>query len=62
MILIIKNKPKTKLKIERILNFSIEINGNGIVSARYKEINQHLTKKSDLNFSIISLFQFNLAI
>ena len=40
--------------IEGIFNPSIETNGIGIVSARYKVINELLTKKRVLNFSIIS--------
>ena len=39
---------------EMIFNLSIEINGMGIVSDKYKEINELLTKKRVLNFSIIS--------
>ena len=40
--------------IEGIFNLSIEINGIGIVSARYKETNELFTKKRVLNFSIIT--------
>ena len=57
--------------MEGIFNLSIETNGIGIVSARYKETNELLTKKRVLNFSIISkrfvqsgnleLFMFNFA-
>ena len=49
----IKYKPMMNKIVERILNFSIDINGIGIVSAKYKEINELLTEKSVLNFSII---------
>ena len=38
--------------MEKIFNLSIEINGIGIVSAKYKEIKELFTKKV-LNFSII---------
>ena len=51
MILKIKNNPKTKSIIENIFNFSFEINGRGIVSARYNEINEVFTIKRVLNFS-----------
>tara|TARA_A100001234_G_scaffold218076_1_gene226472 strand:- start:507 stop:656 length:150 start_codon:yes stop_codon:yes gene_type:complete len=43
----------TNAIIEIIFNLSIEINGMGIVSARYKEIKELFTKKRVLNFSII---------
>ena len=36
-----------------ILNSSTDKNGIGIVSAKYKEINELFTKKRVLNFSII---------
>ncbi len=39
--------------MEKIFNLSIEINGIGIVSAKYKEIKELFTKKRVLNFSII---------
>ena len=55
LILIIKNNPKINVKIENIFKFSFEINGMGIVSAKYKEIKELLTKKRVLNFSIIWL-------
>ena len=51
--LVIKYKPIINTKVERILNFSIDMNGIGIVSAKYKEINELLTEKRVLNFSII---------
>ncbi len=60
-----------KITIEVILNFSIEMNGKGIVSAKQREINELFTKKIVLNFSIIAeesiqsgnlkLFMFNFA-
>ena len=53
VIFIVKNNPKTNVKIEKIFKFSFEINGIGIVSAKYKVIKELLTKKRDLNFSII---------
>ncbi len=37
-----------------MFNLSIDINGIGIVSAKYKVINELFTKKRVLNFSIIS--------
>jgi len=37
---------------DMIFNLSIEINGMGIVSDKYKEINELLTIKRVLNFSI----------
>ena len=40
--------------IEIIFKLSIDINGIGIVSAKYKEIKELFTKKRVLNFSIIS--------
>jgi len=61
VILIIKNNPKTNVKIEKIFKFSLEINGMGIVRAKYKEIKELLTKKRGLNFSIIRLRFFSLA-
>jgi hypothetical protein len=51
--LIIKINPKTKVIIENIFNFSLEINGIGNVSAKYNEIKELLTKKRVLNFSTI---------
>jgi len=39
--------------MENIFNLSIDINGMGIVSAKYKEIKELFTKKRVLNFSII---------
>tara|TARA_B000000557_G_C20713211_1_gene416827 strand:- start:726 stop:857 length:132 start_codon:yes stop_codon:yes gene_type:complete len=42
-----------KIKKDIFFNLSIEINGIGIVSARYREINELFTKKRVLNFSII---------
>ena len=51
--LVIKYKPTINTIVERILNFSIDMNGIGIVSAKYKEINELLTEKRVLNFSII---------
>ena len=39
--------------IEGILYFSTEIKGKGIVSARYKEINELFTEKRVLNFFTI---------
>ena len=51
--LIIKYKPKTNINKEKIFNLSIEINGIGIVSAKYKEIKELFTKNRVLNFSII---------
>ena len=39
--------------IEGIFNFSIEMNGIGIVSAKYKEINELFTERRVLNFSFI---------
>ena len=39
---------------EMIFNLSIEINGMGIVSAKYREINELFTKNSVLNFSVIN--------
>ena len=50
----IKYRPKTNTKIEKIFNLSIEITGIGIVRAKYKEIKELFTKKRVLNFSIIS--------
>ena len=47
---------------EKNFNLSIEINGMGIVSAKYKEIKELFTKKRVLNFSIICKETFNLAI
>ena len=49
----IKYRPKTNTKIEKIFSLSIEIKGIGIVSAKYKEIKELFTKKRVLNFSII---------
>jgi len=40
--------------MERNFNLSTEINGIGMVSAKYKEIKELFTKKRVLNFSIIS--------
>ena len=40
MILTIENSPKTNNINEIILNSSFEINGRGIVSAKYNEINE----------------------
>ena len=48
-----KINPKTKVIIENIFNFSLEINGIGNVSAKYNEIKELLTKKRVLNFSTI---------
>ena len=53
MILRIKNNPKKNSIIENIFNLSFEINGIGIVSARYNEINEVFTIKRVLNFSVI---------
>ena len=39
--------------MDGIFNLSIDINGMGIVSAKYKEIKELFTKKRVLNFSII---------
>ena len=39
--------------MERNFNLSIEINGIGIVSAKYKEIKELFTKNRVLNFSVI---------
>ena len=39
--------------IDGIFNSSIEINGIGIVSAKYKEIKELFTERRVLNFSII---------
>ena len=58
MILIIKYRPKKNVNMEKIFNLSIEINGMGIVRAKYKEIKEHFTKKRVLNFSIICLGHF----
>ena len=44
MILIIKNRPKINAKVEGTLNLSIEIKGIGVVSAKYKEINELFTE------------------
>ena len=44
--------------MERNFNVSIEINGIGIVSAKYKEIKELFTKKRVLNFSIMSEASF----
>ena len=44
--------------MDKIFNLSIEINGIGIVSAKYKEIKELFTKKRVLNFSIIDLEPF----
>ena len=49
----IKKKKKTKVNIESIFKFSLEINGIGSVSAKYNEIKELLTKKRVLNFSVI---------
>ena len=49
----IKNKPKINATIEGILNFSLEINGIGIVRAKYSDIRELFTGKRVLNFSII---------
>ena len=46
--------PKKNVIKEGIFNLSIETNGIGIVSARYKETNELFTKKRVLNFSVIS--------
>tara|TARA_B100000073_G_scaffold209642_1_gene173965 strand:- start:529 stop:687 length:159 start_codon:yes stop_codon:yes gene_type:complete len=51
--LIIKYRPMKNAIKEMIFNLSIEINGMGIVSDKYKEINELLTIKRVLNFSII---------
>ena len=48
-----KNNPNKKSIIENIFNLPFEINGKGIVSARYNEINEIFTLKRVLNFSII---------
>ena len=45
MTLIIKNSPKTKVIIDSIFNSSLATNGIGIVSAKYREIKELLTKK-----------------
>ena len=47
--------------MERYFNLPIEINGIGIVSAKYKEIKELFTKKRVLNFSIIYKEPLNLA-
>ena len=41
--------------IDKIFKLLIEINGIGIVSAKYKVIKELFTKKRVLNFSIIKL-------
>ena len=46
--------PKTNAVIDGIFNLSIDMNGMGMVSAKYREINELFTKKRVLNFSIIS--------
>ena len=43
----------TKEIIDNIFKFLLEIKGIGIVSAKYNEIKELLTKKRVLNFSII---------
>ena len=48
--------------VEGIFKLSIEMNGIGIVSAKYKEINELFTRRRVLNFSIIFQKIFNLAI
>ena len=53
MIFIIKYRPNTNVIIEGIFNCSIEINGMGIVSAKYKVINELFTERSVLNFQLI---------
>ena len=53
MILKIKNNPKTNSIIYSIFKLSFEINGRGIVNARYNEINEIFTLKRVLNFSDI---------
>jgi hypothetical protein len=53
VILKIKYKPKKNVIIDRTFNLSVEMNGIGIVSAKYKEINELFTKKRVLNFFII---------
>jgi len=49
-----KYSPRKNITIEIFLKLPIEINGIGIVSAMYSEINELLTKKRVLNFSFIS--------
>jgi len=49
------------VQIEGIFNLSMAINGMGIVRAKYREINELLTKNRVLNFSIIFYEPFNLA-
>ena len=58
MILIIKSNPTIKANIESIFNFSLERNGIGMVSAKYKLIRELFTTKRVLNFSIIFLKDF----
>ena len=45
--LIIKYRPKKNVIIEGIFKFSIEMNGIGIVSAKYNEIKEILKSHSD---------------
>jgi len=45
VILIIKYRPKKNVNMEKIFNLSIEINGMGIVRAKYKEIKELFTTK-----------------
>ncbi len=52
MILTIENSPKTNKINEIILDSSFEINGRGIVSAKYNEMNETFTTNRLLNLSI----------
>ena len=49
--MIIKYKPRTNANIESIFNLSIEINGIGIVSAKYNEIKELNVKPENLLIS-----------
>jgi hypothetical protein len=62
VILIIKYRPKINVIVEGIFKLSVEMRGIGIVSAKYKEINELFTGRRVLNFSIIFQKIFNLAI
>ena len=50
----IKKRPEIIKNKENIFKLLIEMNGRGIVSAKYKEINELFTTRRVLNFSIIS--------
>tara|TARA_Y100000813_G_C23909840_1_gene233769 strand:+ start:233 stop:409 length:177 start_codon:yes stop_codon:yes gene_type:complete len=54
----IQQKPKTNAIMEKNFNLSIEMNGIGTVSAKYKEIKELFTKKRVLNLSNISIKPF----